>query len=59
MATKKIIYGEYYDLLGIITREELRIYAKKLNVERGQNKKDTIRNLLKSHKVELFISLNI
>ena len=59
METKKIIYGDYYDVLSIFTRKELRKYAEKLNVERGQNKKDTIRNLLKSHKVELFISLNI
>jgi hypothetical protein len=39
------------------TREELREYAKSINVERGQNKHDTIRNLLESGRATMLVQL--
>lgn len=39
------------------TRDELREYAEGLGIERGQDKDDTIRNLLASGKATLCASL--
>lgn len=43
--------------LNKFTREELREYAKSLNIERGQNKEDTIRNLLESGRATILVQL--
>lgn len=40
------------------TRSYLRDTAKQLGVERGQNKHDTIRNLIRSGKVQAVVSLS-
>lgn len=47
----------HLDALEKFTRQELRDYAKSLGVERGQNKRDTIRNLLLSGKATLLAQL--
>ncbi len=39
------------------TRDDLRNYAKSLGVDQGQNKNDTIRNLIDSGKATLCASL--
>ena len=39
------------------SREDLRDYAESIGVERGRNKEDTIRNLVKSGKATLCASL--
>ena len=45
--------------LNKFTREQLRKYAVELGVERGQNKRDTIANLIASGKAKCWVVLSI
>ena len=41
-----IVFGQEY------TRDELRLFAKEHKIKRGRNKAETIKNLIKSGKIE-------